>query len=168
MRKIIFLAVLSVAFASCTYYEAFPPAMVSYFPYAKKQVLTFKNENGCLTNLTVKEVHVSKKYAQYWGIKCGGADMRFSAQNDSMTIQGNMNIPCMSNGVGFAVEIFLSAGNVEYWKDYSGDAYSAQMLSEIGDTILFTNDEQEAIVVRNEGLTQFYDKQRNCTWNLVK
>lgn len=168
MKKLILLAVLLVSFTACNYYDAFPPAMVSYFPYAKKQKLTFKNENGCLTSLTVNEMYVSKKHSQYWGVKCGGADMRFSAQNDTMTIQGNMNIPCMSNGAGFALEIFLSAGNVEYWKDYSGDAYSDQMLSEIGDTIRFTNDDKEAIVVRHEGVIQFFDKQRNCTWTLIK
>lgn len=168
MKKILILAFLLATLASCTFYDAFPPEMVTYFPYAKRQKLSFKNENGCLTSLTVKEVHVSKKHSQYWGLKCGGADMRFSAQNDSMTIQGNMEIPCMSNGEGISLDISLSAGNVDYWKNYTGDAYSSQMLTEIGDTIRFSNDEKEAIVVRHEGVVQFYDTQRNCTWKLVK
>jgi len=166
MKKIFFLLIMIlVTFASCTYYEAFPPEMVSYFPYTKNQKISFTNENGYSTNLTVKEVYVSRKHSQYWGLKCGGADMHFTAQNDTMSIQGNMEIPCMSNGEGLALDITLSAGNVDYLKYYSGDAYSAQMLSEIGDTIRFINDDQEAIVVRHEGLVQFYDKQRNCTWH---
>lgn len=166
MKKIFFLLIMIlVTFASCTYYEAFPPEMVSYFPYTKNQKISFTNENGYSTSLTVKEVYVSKKHSQYWGLKCGGADMHFTAQNDTMSIQGNMEIPCMSNGEGLALDITLSAGNVDYLKYYSGDAYSAQMLSEIGDTIRFINDDQEAIVVRHEGLVQFYDKQRNCTWH---
>ena len=45
---------------------------------------------------------------------------------------------------------------------------AAQMLEQLGDTIRFTNDGHEAIVVRYKGLVKFDDAQHDYVWNLVK
>ena len=62
----------------------------------------------------------------------------------------------------------LNAGDTFYYYDIPGDPFSDQIISEIGDTIRLSKDNNEAIVVRYEGLVEFSDLQRNCTWKLVK
>lgn len=164
----IFIAIIAT-FSSCRqHYDAFPQALTTYFPYTENQNLMYTNNKGNITSLKITEMYVSKKYSQPFGVKCGGAEMHFSAKNDTMSIHGSMEVPCMSDGEAFGIIINLSAGNVEYVKDFIGDAYSAQMLSQIGDTIRFSKDDCSAIVVRYEGLVEFYDIPRDCTWTLIK
>ena len=62
----------------------------------------------------------------------------------------------------------LKACDVYYYREFPGDPFSEQIISEIGDTIRLSKDDNEAIVVRYEGLVEFSDLQRNCTWKLVK
>ena len=70
--------------------------------------------------------------------------------------------------VSYSPYLILSAGDTFYYYDIPGDPFSSQIITEIGDTIRLAKDNNEAIVVRYEGLVEFSDLRRNCTWKLVK
>ena len=163
MKKILFFGViLLVTLVSCHRYQAFPPALVTYFPYTTDQRLIYANERGDTTCMIVTELFVSKEHTESYCSKCGwDIAMDFKAQNDSMYFSGYIN-------VSYSPYLILSAGDTFYYYDIPGDPFSEQIISEIGDTIRLSKDNNEAIVVRYEGLVEFSDLQRNCTWKLVK
>ena len=150
-------------FVSCTYYDAFPPTLVSYFPYTENQQLVFTNERNDTTVLTVLEVHVSEKRCYLRGAKCRYVGMWFYAQNDTMTCRGETALT-FSNGI----QMTLGTCGIPYDREYYGDPYSSQMAAQIGDTVHFTHGNYEAIVVRYEGLVKFDDAKHECVWTLVK
>ena len=163
MKKILFFGViLLVTLVSCHRYQAFPPALVTYFPYTTDQRLIYANERGDTTCMIVTELFVSKEHTESYCSKCGwDIAMDFKVQNDSMYFNGYIN-------VSYSPYLILSAGDTFYYYDIPGDPFSDQIISEIGDTIRLSKDDNEAIVVRYEGLVEFSDIQRNCTWKLVK
>ena len=112
--------------------------------------------------MVVTELSVSDEHSESYCSKCGwNIAMEFKSQNDSMYFSGYMT-------VSYSPYLILDAGGTFYYYDIPGDPFSEQIVSEIGDTIRLANDGNEAIVVRNEGLVEFGDTQRNCTWKLVK
>jgi hypothetical protein len=153
---------IMLTFSSCRRYKAFPPALVSYFPYTEHQKLFYANEKGDTTCMVVTELYVSEAHNEPYCTKCGNIAMEFQAQNDSMYFNGFMNA---AYSYPYLV---LDAGGTGYYYDIPGDPFSDQIASEIGDTIRLSKDDNEAIVVRYEGLVEFGDRQRNCTWKLVK
>ena len=163
MKKILFLAViLLIALASCRRYQAFPPALVTYFPYTENQRLVYANDKGDTTCLTVKQMSVSDEHTESYCSKCGwNIAMEFKANNDSIYFNGYMT-------VSYSPYLILDAGGTYYYYDIPSDPFSEQIVSEIGDTIWLSKDGNEAIVVRYEGLVEFDDIQHNCTWTLVK
>lgn len=173
MKKMICFSILTaiiVTFSSCIqHYDAFPSALVSYFPYSENQQLAFANNNGDTTIMTVTEMYVSKEYTESFGMKCcWSPEMHFLAKNDTIYIRGSILIPFSPDGTSSEVKIGLTAGSLPYEANFAGDAYSTQILSQIGDTIQFIGDGHEAVVVLNEGVVKFYDIQRDCTWTLIK
>lgn len=173
MKKLIcfsILAAIIVTFSSCIqHYDPFPSALVSYFPYSENQQLAFASNNGDSTIMTITEMYVSKEFTESFGMKCcWSPEMKFLAKNDTISICGSMFIPFLPDGTSSEVVMSLTVGGLRYETDFSGDAYSTQMLSQIGDTIRFVKDGHEAVVVRAEGVVEFYDIQRDCTWTLIK
>lgn len=163
MKRLLFLSViLLVTISSCRRYKAFPPALVTYFPYTENQKLVYANEGGDTTCLTVKQMYVSEKHFESYCSKCGwNIAMEFEANNDSVSIRGYMNIT-------YTPFLQLVAGGTFYHKEFPGDPFSAQFISQIGDTIRLSDDNHEAIVVRYEGLVKFDDAKHECVWTLVK
>ncbi len=165
MKKILFLsAMVLVILTSCRpHSDAFPSALVSYFPYSENQQLVFANNNGDTTIMTVTDVYVSEEQWCRFGEKClAPVEMWVQASNDSMQMKASMDAYSQSLGMG------VNVGDVNYNKEIQGDPFSSEMLSEIGDTIRFTREGHKAIVVRYEGLVEFDDVQHDCTWKMIK
>jgi hypothetical protein len=163
MKRLLFLSViLLVTISSCRRYKAFPPALVTYFPYTENQQLVFANEREDTTALTITSVYISERHSESFCSKCGwNIALEFEANNDSMSISGYMNIT-------YTPFLQLVAGSTFYYKEFPGDPFSAQFISQIGDTIRLSYDDHEAIVVRYEGVVEFYDAKHKCVWTLVK
>ena len=165
MKKNLFLLiiVLGALISSCSHIDAFPPALVSYFPYSENQQIIFANESGDTTTLTVSEFFVSEGGRCPFGQKClPPNELTVKMSNDSLMIFAIMEVIHQNLSIG------LFIGELSYHETFTGDAYSPQMLEQLGDTIRFTNDGHEAIVVRYKGLVKFDDAQHDYVWNLVK
>lgn len=162
MKKMMFLSlILLMAIVSCRRDKAFPPALKTYFPYAENQKLIYANEKGDTTCMVVTELNIEEQSEPYCS-KCGSViAMEFKAQNDSMYFYGLMS-------VSESPYLFLAAGDTHYVYNIPGDPFSEQIVSEIGDTIRLSKDGHEAVVVRYEGLVEFYDTKRECIWRIVK
>lgn len=168
MKKMVVLCLfvaVALGFTSCRLRnDPFPASLVTYFPYTENQQLVFANENRDTTCLTVTEVFVSGAWSCPFGQKCRPPiEMTVNATNDSILF----NV-FMSASYPKYLILDLKACDVYYYREFPGDPFSEQIISEIGDTIRLSKDNNEAIVVRYEGLVEFSDLQRNCTWKLVK
>jgi hypothetical protein len=158
--------------AGCAQYldcPAFPEELVSYFPYVEGDTLIFVNQDSDTLLYSCSAVEKTEEYTkkQPFGSKCGPllcnpSYLSFEfIPSDSLNPQlhGQMNVDDDKfTAISVVPDLYIS------FDDYA----------EIGDAILLQENEindnriNSITIVKGQGITEFSDQQRHCTWILKK
>lgn len=178
------LIISALLFQSCRVHcSAFPEWLCKYAPYVKGSTVSFKNENDSVIELKVIEFYKSEaqNFSRFCRCSCEG-DMLAVLHSEQLTIEINFYLDAKEGkqDVGAINKIVVSITNLD--KDIAGVSYKDVFSGinpydygheqKLGDTIALHNnkydDFSDMVIVKGKGLTEFYDKENNCTWRLVE
>ena len=178
------LIISAFVFQSCQIHcSAFPEWLCKYAPYEEGSIVTFKNENDSVIELKVIEFYKSEAQSFGRNCKCGcGGHMIAALYSKQMKIEINfyLNENRGKQGIGTINEIVVSIkslgkdlAGISYKDDFSGiNPYDYGHEQKLGDTIALQtkicDDFSDMVIVKGKGLTEFYDKENNCTWRLME
>ena len=93
----------------------------------------------------------------------------------AITISFSLDEERGNQGVGAIRNMYvnINASGRSYKDDFSGiNPYDYGYEQKLGDTIALQNTKDDnfsdMVIVKGKGLTEFYDKENNCTWRLVE
>lgn len=178
------LIISALTFQSCQVHcSAFPEWLCKYAPYENGSMVSFKNENDSVIELKVIEFYKSEaqSFSRYCKCSCEGY-MLAALYSKQMAIEINFYIDAKEGkqDVGAINKIVVSIkslgkdlAGISYKDDFSGiNPYDYGHEQKLGDTIALQtkkyDDFSDMVIVKGKGLTEFYDKENNCTWRLVE
>jgi len=188
--KLIIFALLVTTITGCTRETCpgFPEHLVDYFPYQNGNTLKFVNQENDTLFFSIRDFWWDKKqtYRSCDKCKCSGqTSLQFLAvsreyhNNDSISmISGSMVVSTQTQEVSIFCEI-MSWGEDYIWNFNTGydqfskivadkDAFNPNDAVLFGDTVILTNENtiriNRVVIVKGEGITEFFDTKRNCLW----
>ncbi len=178
------LFISALLFQSCQIHcPAFSEWLCKYAPYEKGNTVSFKNENDSVIKLNVTEFYKSEAHSLSRYCRCGcGVHMLAVLHSEQLTIEINFYLDAKEGkqDVGAINKIVVSIkslgkdlAGISYKDDFSGiNPYDYGHEQKLGDTIALQtkkyDDFSDMVIVKGKGLTEFYDKENNCTWRLVE
>jgi hypothetical protein len=180
------LIISALLFQSCRVHcSAFPEWLCKYAPYEKGSTVSFKNENDSIIELQVIEFYKSEAHSLSRYCRCGcGVHMLAVLISEQMLIEINFYLDAKEskqdvgaiNNINVSIRSFdndIAVVGQSYKDDFQGiNPYDYGHEQKLGDTIVLQNkkydDFSDMVIVKGKGLTEFYDKENNCTWRLVE
>ena len=178
------LIISALIFQSCQIHcSAFPEWLCKYAPYKEGNTVSFKNEKDSVIKLKVTKFYKSEANSFSRNCKCSCVgDLSVGLKNEqlALNIHFYLNENRGNQGVGAIDNIAVSIENLDrgitglsYKDDFSGiNPYDYGSEQKLGDTIALQNtkdiDFSDMVIVKGKGLTEFYDKENNCTWKFVE
>jgi len=177
--KLLLIILLTIGFVSCkkTHCYPFPIKLKEYYyPYLKGELLKFtNNSNDTLTVEVVDDWATDNNNSLPSNCKCecdisAGFDTEIDS-NYSLKFMGRISIGVRDGGYCFLNCYFYDDSLVgqdrfEISKDNVKKNFARNPI--FGDTIYFEKRIYHRInnvkIVKNKGIVEFWDKQRNCNW----
>jgi hypothetical protein len=169
----------SLLFTSCTKYcKGFPEQYVDYYPYQEGYVMKFANQNSDTISLQIKSAFKTENYTLCNGLfdKCDCNTPSFSfgtetisANNISYSIMGSMNIEESSipARINFWFSRWNSVSDIETYITLVLENNKAEILFSTNTLILKDDKNNQAIVVKGEGIIEFYDSENDELWKKI-
>ena len=180
MKNVLIIILISVVIAGVgcrdTHCPAFPLHLVDYFPYHIGDVLKFTNPENDTVSLKIYSVETSGESSFAWNCACScGFSHSFKAEEmDTFGFQiegsilGGDNYIAMSCNLSdyyyYSDNLFFSKENVNPHVPESSHIFGDTLIVEYNEAGRFN----QAIVVKGEGLIEFFDLKDNYTWKKVK
>ncbi len=171
------IIVVIIIFQSCTLgprrvnCSAFPEWFCQYAPYTEGSLIRYTNDTDTMS-FDIKSVYKGKEYKNDVGCKCQCSNY-FTAEgltNDSIKLYILISLSETSFGYGINCNISDDASYIGSKCDKN--PFKEKNFAEFADTLRLDNQYNkrfsDMIIVKGKGLTEFYDKDNNCTWRLVE
>ena len=180
------LIISALIFQSCRIHcSAFPEWLCKYAPYEEGNSVSFKNENDSVIKLTVTEFYKSEAHSLSRYCRCGCEGYMLAVLGSGqMLIEINFNLDAKEgkqdvgaiNNIDVSIKSFdndIVVVGQSYKDDFTGiNPYDYGHEQKLGDTIALQNTKDDnfsdMVIVKGQGLAEFYDKENNCTWRLVE
>jgi hypothetical protein len=169
IAAILLIFAVSLLFTDCTtseYCQGFPENLTRYFPYQKGDTLQFENQNSDTISFYVQSVHYTKPYVLEKGFfdkcACEGPFFGFTAEQISLSwgIKGYIWITQSS--------IDVSIHNSYLYHTVVTDNNPLNL--DFGDTIIIEKIENKfnkVIIIKDKGITEFYDSENDELWKKI-
>ena len=184
------LIISALIFQSCQIHcSAFPEWLCKYAPYEEGNTITFANENDSTIKLKVENKDKTEKYSFGKNCKCVCDCHNYTSLKMFTTAEQQEKLQILlicDLDVGRRspekYEIIPINFHVSISDGYRGDdvyttlnvvnPYEYGSEQKLNDTIVLQNETTKyfscATIVKGKGLTEFYDKENNCTWRLAE
>ena len=178
--RILIIIVIALNLFGCeqTHCPAFPLDLVEYYPYINGDRLKFKNSINDTLVLNINNNWFSDSYSFDWNCKCScGADAGFSSEMDtifSIEISGSIDVSndtkvsilncTLSDGKVSNDNFSFRVDGVNPFLDESADLFVDTIILKNVDIYRFNN----VLIVKSEGIIEFWDEKQNCVWSLIE
>ena len=162
-----------------THCPAFPPHLVDYYPYRIGDVLKFSNPENDTMSLKINFVETSDKFSFGWNCKCSCEFAHsFQTEIDPLTPPGwmylegriygseddRMSIMCHINDSHIGDHLYLDKKNINPHVPESSHIFGDTLSMEDVKARRFN----KVVIVKGEGIIEFYDLEGNYIWKKVK
>lgn len=179
MKKIVFMTVLFAAMINTgckdTHCPAFPAQLIDYYPYRTGDVLKFSNDRNEVLTMEVNFDYTSGEESFAWNCACAcEAEHTFStefSESTELSVEGkiytgdnSVTLRCKFNDWNTTDTYYLQKDNINPFASENSNLFGGTVTLEDAKANRINN----IVIVKGEGIIEFFDIKNNCTWKKVK
>ena len=171
------IIVVIIIFQSCTLgprrvnCSAFPEWFRQYAPYTEGTTIKYSNGTDIM-KFEIKTLDIGKEYKNPIGCKCICENDLFvnGISNDTTSFWIHINL--QETYFKFYYRCKISNDQCGYMSIPEKNPFKEKNFEKFEDTLRLDNQYNkrfsDMVIVKGKGLTEFYDKENNCTWRLLE
>ena len=178
MKNIVIIIIAFAASTGCknTHCPAFPAHFVDYYPYHVGDILRFANSENDTIALKISIVDTSGEESFGFGCDCACEFYHHfttkGVDTSKFFIEGGIHGSNNYVTGNSRFSDFYNYHDIFYFKKENINPHDPENSNIFGDSIILKNNEADGVnkslIVKGEGIVEFFDVKNNCIWKKVK